>query len=294
MATINQGVMGGFHGRVGTVVGYNWRGKWVMRARPAFIRNPRTEAQQRHRMMFREEVRLASRLNWLLRESMEQLSLDEGLTPCNYFIKENQHCFSWDSTVGTQRAVSAVDDTNSLADTARRVPTDGGGLLVDWANLVLSHGPVAPVAFGVPEVSEGTRLTIGFEKNPEHRRADALDKVHLFLYCTDCEECFLAAPVYRADRQVSVVLPAWWEGKEVQLWGLVEDQQGRWSETIYIGYGELTSLTGLTPDSSPCGEGIGMSVGTERALSAVDDTNSLADTARRVPTASESPGHIST
>ena len=30
-----------------------------------------------------------------------------------------------------------------------------------------------------------------------------------------------------------------WAGKEVQLWGVVSDDKGRWSETIYIGYGPL-------------------------------------------------------
>ena len=221
MARIGQGIVGGFSGSVGPVVGYQWRGRWYMRSRPQEVSNPRTEAQQEHRMMFREEVRLASRLNWILRESMGDLSLDEGLTPCNYFIKENQKNFGW--MAGTEGAE--------------------GRLTVDWANLVLSHGPVAPVGFGVPEVSEGTRLTIGFEKNPLHVRAGAFDKVYLYLYCTDLEEGFLVAPVYRHEQRVSVVLPAKWAGREVQLYGLVEDQQGRWSETLYIGCGPLEEGT---------------------------------------------------
>lgn len=216
MATIGQGVLGGFSGKVGPVVGYQWRGRWCLRGRPAAVRNPRTEAQQRHRMMFREEVRLASRMNWLIRESMAGLSLDEGLTPCNYFVKENQGCFGWSE----------------------------GQLTVDWSRLVLSHGPVAPVAFGVPEVSEGTRLTVAFEKNPLHVRADAYDKVYLYVFCAELETGYLVAPVYRREQRISVLLPAEWQGREVQLWGLVGDERGRWSETIYIGYGPLEEEEG--------------------------------------------------
>ena len=245
MATIGQGIVGGFRGAVGPVVGYQWRGRWCMRSRPQTVRNPRTEAQQRHRMMFKAEVQLASRMNWLLRESFAGLSLDAGLTPCNYFIRENQHCFGWS-----------------------RVPAEGregeeaeGRLTVDWGSLVLSHGPVAPVAFGVPRVTEGTTLTIGFERNPLHVRADAFDKVYLFLYCPELEACWLASPVYRRAQEVGVVLPRRWAGKEVQLWGVVSDDKGRWSETIYIGYGPLED-SGEEEDSE-CMEGSEYSEGSE-------------------------------
>lgn len=226
MATIKQGIVGGFSGSVGPVVGYQWRGRWCVRSRGSEPRNPRTERQQEHRMMFREEVRLASRLNWLLRESMERLSLAEGLTPCNYFIRENQAAFGWSE----------------------------GRLTVDWSRLVLSHGPVAPVAFGVPEVTDGTRLSVTFEKNPLHVRADAFDKVYLYLYCTDRDEGYMVAPVYRHERRISVLLPASWAGKEVQLYGLVADCRGRWSETLYIGYGPLEESEGPAGEQGADGE----------------------------------------
>ena len=211
MATISTGYLGGFNGSLGPVVGYQWRGRWCLRAKPQMVKNPRTEEQQRHRMMFREEVRLAARMNWVLRATLEQLSLAEGLTPCNYFVKDNQRCFG----------------------------LDGERLTVDWSRLALSHGPVAPVAFDVPEVAEGTVLTIDFEKNPLHVSANQYDKVYLYVYCPEVERGFLSAPVYRRTQRLSVALPEVMAGREVQLWGLVQDGQGRWSETIYIGYGPL-------------------------------------------------------
>lgn len=211
MATISTGYLGGFSGSLGPVVGYQWRGRWCLRAKPQLVKNPRTEEQQRHRMMFREEVRLAARMNWVLRETLEELSLAEGLTPCNYFVKDNQRCFGLDEE----------------------------RLTVDWSRLALSHGPVAPVAFDVPEVSEGTVLTIDFEKNPLHVSAGQYDKVYLYVFCPEVEQGFLSAPVYRRAQRLSVALPEVMAGREVQLWGLVQDSAGRWSETIYIGYGPL-------------------------------------------------------
>ena len=214
MATISTGYLGGFSGSLGPVVGYQWRGRWCLRAKPQLVKNPRTEEQQRHRMMFREEVRLAARMNWVLRATLEELSLADGLTPCNYFVKDNQRCFGLDEEQ----------------------------LTVDWSRLALSHGPVAPVAFDVPEVSEGTVLTIDFEKNPLHVSAGQYDKVYLYVFCPEVEQGFLSAPVYRRVQRLSVALPEVMAGREVQLWGLVQDSAGRWSETIYIGYGPLEEI----------------------------------------------------
>ena len=207
-----------------------------MRSHPRAVRNPRTEAQQEHRQMFKEEVQLASRMNWVLKESFNALSLAEGLTPCNFFIRENQHAFAWSDE----------------------------RLTVDWASLRLSMGPVAPVAFGVPELTEET-LTVAFEKNPLHVRADAHDKVYLYVYCPEAEQGYLAAPVYRHTQRVSVVLPRTFAGRELHLWGLVEDRQGRWSESVYI----------LTPGPSPIGEGEDASLTSPSSLASPSSRASL-------------------
>ena len=214
MATFNDGIMGGFRGRLGTVVGYQWRGRWCMRARVE-PRNPRSERQQAHRSLFKQQVQLASRLNWVLREALQAPSLQRGMTPCNYFVHRNQQAFS-------------------QAD---------GRLEVDWSALVLSEGPVAPVQFGVPQVSDETTLTIAFERNPLHVRADKYDRVYLFVYAPEVEVGFLSAPVYRRSGLLQAVLPEVMAGCEVQLWGLVQDAQGRWSETLYVGYGPLVPET---------------------------------------------------
>ncbi|MBU1369203.1 MAG: hypothetical protein KJ578_07180 [Bacteroidetes bacterium] len=52
MGKFNQGVHGGFKGRVGNIVGSNWKGTGVMRIRPASVSNPRTDLQQNVRTRF--------------------------------------------------------------------------------------------------------------------------------------------------------------------------------------------------------------------------------------------------
>ncbi len=52
MGKIKQGILGGFSGRVGTVIGVCSRGMAFMRARAMNIRNPRTEKQMAQRAKF--------------------------------------------------------------------------------------------------------------------------------------------------------------------------------------------------------------------------------------------------
>jgi len=40
MGKINQGILGGFSGKVGNVIGGNWKGIDYMRVKPASVANP--------------------------------------------------------------------------------------------------------------------------------------------------------------------------------------------------------------------------------------------------------------
>ena len=52
MGTIKQGILGGFSGKVGNIVGASWRGIDYIRSMPASVHNPRTEAQVSQRTRF--------------------------------------------------------------------------------------------------------------------------------------------------------------------------------------------------------------------------------------------------
>ncbi len=207
MAKFENGYMGGFSGKLGSAIGYMWNGKWCLRSRPAQVSNPRTEAQQEHRAAFREQVRLAARMRWVLLQSMTETARAAGMTAYNLFVSLNQHAFS----------------------------TEGGELKVDYQSLVLSLGPVAPVQASQVVATGGSRLEVDFERNPLHQQCDAYDAVHLYVYSPSLGQGYLAAPVYRRQKKVSVLLPEQFEGTEVHIYLYVSDQQGRCSETAYGG-----------------------------------------------------------
>ena len=200
-------------------------------------------------MLFKQQVQLAGRLNWVLRETLDLVSMEHGMTPCNYFVKRNQEAFGAITTPSPLRGTppqegetgKAEQTPQSLRDSSPSLgeQQDRTRLQVDWERLVLSEGPVAPVAFGAPEVREGTTLVIPFERNPLHVRADNYDRVYIYVYCPEIERGFFSAPVYRREQRLAVVLPEDFAGREVQVWGMVQDAAGRWSQTLYIGHGPI-------------------------------------------------------
>lgn len=53
MGKFNQGILGGFTGKVGGVVGARSRGQWIYRAYQGVVKNPKTIAQTRQREQFK-------------------------------------------------------------------------------------------------------------------------------------------------------------------------------------------------------------------------------------------------
>ena len=120
MAKQRFGVNDAYRGTVGTVIGYEWRGRWCLRARPLHVRNPRTAKQQSNRQRFRQMVDLASHMKFALRKGLRGVSLGMHVTECNLFVKSNKECFSLDAE---------------------------GRMAVDWERLIVSEGEVAVPGF---------------------------------------------------------------------------------------------------------------------------------------------------
>lgn len=53
MGKFNQGILGGFTGKVGNVVGARSRGEWIYRAYQGVVKNPKTTSQMKQREQFR-------------------------------------------------------------------------------------------------------------------------------------------------------------------------------------------------------------------------------------------------
>ena len=94
MAKQTNGTLGGFVGKLGPVVGYRWKNVWCVRSQSRIVNNPRTEAQQEHRSLFKQEVQLAGRMRWAVNIGLKELSDQMDMTAQNLFVRANQQCFS--------------------------------------------------------------------------------------------------------------------------------------------------------------------------------------------------------
>ena len=56
MAEIKKGILGGFSGKVGPVVGANWRGKDIIRSTPKSSSKPKTDKQILQQMKFKATI----------------------------------------------------------------------------------------------------------------------------------------------------------------------------------------------------------------------------------------------
>ena len=203
MAKQSEGYLGGFSGRLGPAVGYMWNGKWCLRSHQQFVHNPRTAAQVEHRELFKQQVQLAAKMRCAVIKTFTDLAREAGMTSYNLFVKVNQPAFS------------AAE----------------GRLQVDYSRLRMSVGDVPPVEPTELQRTEDNILRVRYEKN----RGDNFDYVYLYVYAPDVEVGYLSAPAYRMDKRLALQLPDLFAGHELQVYLLVQSQDGRWSDSQHVG-----------------------------------------------------------
>jgi hypothetical protein len=92
MATIKQGILGAFSGKVGSVVGSSWKGIAIMKALPASVANPRTAKQVIQRSKMSSAVAFAKEV---LPQVIKPLNdrFVSRMSGYNSFIQQNINCF---------------------------------------------------------------------------------------------------------------------------------------------------------------------------------------------------------
>ena len=249
MARQMAGYMGPFSGTLGTAIGYMWNGKWCMRSRPTAVHNPRTPEQVAHREMFKREVQLAADLRDAIVPSMSDMARQMGMTSYNLFVSvnqgafslverdrsgANQHAFSLverDRSGANQHAFSLVERGRSGANQPNEVA--GGVFEVDWQNLRLSLGDVAPVESARSELKEHNVLEVRYDKG----RGYSHDLVRLVVYAPGLKRSLMSKPAFRKDKKVAVALPDKFVGEELQVRLLVQSPDGQWSESVWVPFG---------------------------------------------------------
>ena len=133
MGKIKQGILGGFRGKVGTVIGASWNGISYMRGLAQSHKNPKTAAQTTQRSFFKEVLDIASQFS---DEQMKFLFPENvgGMTRHNALVKQLTEFAAVD---GDTKSVD-LGNINSLGNAATAdlpdvaITAAGENLTISW------------------------------------------------------------------------------------------------------------------------------------------------------------------
>ena len=190
MATISQGILGGFSGKVGTVIGGFWKGIAYMRSIPASVSQPNTPAQLEHRAKFKAVIDFLQPLTSFLRIGFK-----------SYAVK-----------MSAFNAAMAYTMDNALTGIYPAIGIDYSKVLVCRGNLTGALNPEATSL--IPGQIEFT-----WDNNTLGANSQADDKVMLVVYNpTKQFAATVIAGNTRASGSQTIVLPAAFAGDEVQCY----------------------------------------------------------------------------
>ena len=151
MGKIKQGILGGFKGKVGTVIGSSWNGISYMRGQAQSVKNPKTPAQTIQRDFFKEVQDLAGQF------SNEQLAFlfpnsPKNMTRRNMLVQQ----FAADPIVTDDAKHVDLANLNSIGNAATAELPDvtitaaGENLTISWDgtdDYRAEHGDEYPTIF---------------------------------------------------------------------------------------------------------------------------------------------------
>lgn len=204
MASNNLGVLGGFSGKLGSVVGYYRNGKFFLRPHVRQIHDAKSVKQLGVRERFLLINRMIRGLKGVIGIGFGDVT---GMSAGNYFFRVNY-----------KSAVSG----------------DYPDVKVDWERIAVSEGEVA-TAKGL--CYERTKGEIGLEwtDNSGMDDAEGDDGLVVGVYNTVREEgCWKTAGMMRKDGKARVRIPTRWGEEDIAVYCFfVKEKDGGRSETMW-------------------------------------------------------------
>ena len=207
MGTIRKGILGGFSGKVGTVVGASWRGISYMRSLPQKVRNPRTAGQRSQRSKFALALRLLQPMTALLRTGWK-------------LYAHRQSPFNAAMSYALAHAVSGTYPDYAI---------DPSKVLVSRGNLQSASNATA--------TATGGNLAISWNDNSGVGSAKQTDKALVAVLNLEKGEAITDTEgKERTEETQTVILPADWSGDEVQAYlGFISEDGREVSNSVYLG-----------------------------------------------------------
>lgn len=207
MGKLKKGILGGFSGKVGNVVGASWKGIDYIRSLPASVKNPRTNGQVAQRTKFSATMEFLRPLNPLINVGFRSAATGR-LTAMNaamsYNVKNAVKGEFPDFEVDFERVLFS---RGSLTGASRAsANAEAGGLVYDW------------------ESSEATNI-------------DASDEVVFMAYNSDRKEAvYTIGDATRMLGYGDLAVPELWVGDTLHTYMAFVSLDGKASSnSIYTG-----------------------------------------------------------
>jgi len=207
MGKISQGILGGFSGKVGNVIGGNWKGINYMRVKPASVANPQTEGQMDQRSRFNAALKF--------------------LQPMKDFIKVGYKSYAVKMTE-FNCAMSYILK-NAITGTFPDYAIDYSAALISKGTLVRANGALA-------ESTVAGSVAFTWTDNTNGVDALATDVAMVAIYNPAKVQASFLITGTRADGNLTLLVPETFSGDEVHCYLAFKSATGiKVSDSIYVG-----------------------------------------------------------
>lgn len=196
MATYKQGILGGFSGKIGNVIGTFWKGQNVMRVVPASVTVSNTPAQLEVRMKFSVLQNFISSMKGMF--SFGFGAYDSTMTTRNAAFKYN-----YDALKGTYPDIS-----------------------VDLTKVILSRGNRAQLYDAAVHSTVAGTLDITWAVNSDEDNYLSDSVMAAVIEATTGEVISCPNVARRMDETASITLPAGYSGKSVTVYVFAVSDDG--------------------------------------------------------------------
>jgi len=214
MGTFSKGILGGFSGKVGNVVGARWRGKDIMRSLPTRGSYTPTAAQIDQRERFKTAVMFLTPIK-------EVLSA--------YFGKPQGDKSTFNLATGYHIKYALL-------------PDGFDSYVIDYPKVLIGKGDLRGLSNGgvAPDINQ--QLTIDWDDNSGQGNAAATDELVGVVYCEALNLFETGNPVgTRNLTTVQMPLPAYWSAQAVDVWATFVSADKKLAATsTYLGAVTLT------------------------------------------------------
>ena len=186
MGIINQGILGGFSGKVGPIVGFRWKSNYYIRARAAKVSNPRTPKQQEQRGKFATAFSFLKAIKPFIRIGYKEFTQEKSAfnSAMSYTLK-------------------------------RAVTGSGKEIKIDFDRALVSMGTLMPIFEGAATVSNH-QMTFNWKDNSGMGNAERTDIVMVPVYNKDREAAvYDTEAALRSDCHAGLQLPEDWQDDEL-------------------------------------------------------------------------------